>query len=439
MKPLEEVTCCIVDAGTFVPIARAMARSVAQCFYYSPWEQEFVGLERCCVGDGLPDIERQDDILDPDFLKKVDLWLFPDIGYGGLQRHLRHDLGKLVWGSMGASDLELYRTRFLDVVKKVGLEVVPHVKIRGLTKLANHLKEVENKWVKINRYRDNMETWHHIDWDHSQRELERLALMFGPLKECVVFVVVDAIDGDDENPVLEIGYDGWTVNGEFPESSFQGYEKKNQLYLGSLLPYEQMPEQVREVNKRFAPVLADYGYCNFWATEIRVKGDKFYFIDPTARMAGQTMEHLLHTCTNLPDVIYGGAAGELVVPEFGAEIAAEATLHYTGSNGGGEEWKTFKVPEEAEPWTALYRFCKYDGAYHFPPHKSDELGVVSGVGDTVQEAIESLHEHFALFDGEPVSIEDAGFVDLIEQIEDAQDEGVEFTDGKLPEPAEVIS
>ena len=432
MKDISEVHCCVIDAGTFVPLADRMARTCRKVSYYSPFESEYLGIERCVIGDGCDRFERVDEYMDPDFFDTVDLWIFPDIGFGGFQRYLRRE-GKLVWGSMGASDLELFRTRFLKVLRDVGLPVVPSIKIVGLTALAEHLQKVEDKWVKINRYRDNMETWHHIDYLHSQRELERLALAFGPMKEHVVFVVQDAINSEDGKPVVEAGYDGWTVDSEFPDESYYGYEAKNQLYLGSLMAWKDLPEEVRYVNESIAPILASYGYRNFWATEIRIKDGVPWFIDPTARMAGQTMEHLLETCTNLPDVIYRGAAGDLIKPEFSDPFAAEATLHYTAESDGG--WKTFQVPEAIEQWVKLYRYCKIDGVYQFPPHKSDELGVISGSGETVQKAIEDLKEHFEALSDEPVKIDTAGFADLIEQIEDAEREGVEFTEDELPDPS----
>ena len=224
--------------------------------------------------------------MDPEFYDKVDLWVFPDIGYGGFQRFLRRD-GKAVWGSMGASDLELYGPRFLKVIKDLGLPVINSVTCRGLTQLSEHLKGVEDVWVKVNRYRENQETFHWQDWTHGQRDLERLAHNFGPIKERVVFVVQDCIKGEDDSPVLEVGYDGWFItgpNGEphFPEQTFQGYEAENKTY-GSLLDYTDLPEQVQEVNKAFAPILSQYGYRNFMATEIRIKdGTPYFLIQPAA-------------------------------------------------------------------------------------------------------------------------------------------------------------
>lgn len=433
MKTTSEVTALVIDAGTFVPLACKLAESMERVFYYSPWESEYIDLHDCVIGDGIDNIERMDEFLDPDYLKKIDLAIFPDIGYGGLQRHLR-SLGIAVWGSMGASDMELYRTRFIKLLDKLGLPHVKSVTCRGLTALAAELKDTQNKWVKINRYRGNMETWHHVDWDHSQRRLEKLAVTFGGMKERVIFVVQDPIDSDEQEEVIEVGYDGWSIDGQYPESSFQGYEAKNELYLGAMRQYSDLPEEVRAVNEALSPELAAYGYRNFWATEIRIKGDQAFFIDPTARMPGQTGEQLLETCENLAEVIWRGAHGELVKPVWAHEFAAEATLHYKDHEP--DVWKVLRLPEDPEVrrWFKLYQFCEVDGLYHFPPSHSDELGVAIGVGDTPQEAIEHLQENLAELGDEPVCADTAQFADLINQIEAAEAEGVEFSDQPVPAP-----
>lgn len=433
MKDLADLTVCTVDYGTFIGLAQCMGKQVKKSLYYSPYETEYRNIETCVYGDGMSHIERVDDFMGD--LGEIDLFLFPDIGYGGLQKHLL-SLGKLVWGSRGASDLELYRTRFLKVIAECGLEVPPYVVCRGLTELSEVLKKTTDKWVKVNRYRDQMETWHHIDWRHSERMMESLACAFGPLKEHVVFVVQEAI-----NDALEVGYDGWAItdnNGQlqFPPLSYQGYEKKNQLYLGSARRYEELPSAVREINEKISPALACYGYRNFWATEIRIKDGIPHFIDPTARMAGQTMEHQLLTCENLPEVIYEGAKGNVAEPKFETPFAVEATLHLAGEC---EDWRTVAVPEDAEHCAVFYHCCFEDGAFHFPPSKNDEIGVVCGHGDTIEEAIENLKDNFELFKDTPVTIELSGFADLIEQIEDAESQGVKFSEDETPDPAIALT
>lgn len=431
MKSATETTACVVDYGTFIGLAERLSESYSKVYYYSPFEQEYEGIKTCVIGDGIKRLERMDEFLEPSVLNTIDLFVFPDIGYGGLQRHLR-SIGKLVWGSMGASEFELYRTRFLKLIGTLGLRVLPYKTVKGVTSLCEYLKSVERKWVKVNRLREDMETWFHLDWDHSQRELERLAIKFGGLKEHVVFVVQDEIED-----ASEIGYDGYTVNGKYPSVCFSGYEKKNELYLGSLLKYDQVPEPVQAVNSALSKVFEEYGYCNHFASEIRaVNNDEFYFIDPTMRMAGQTMEHQFRSCTNLPEIILHGAAGELVDPEYESRFAAEATLHYT--SGCAEDWKVLRVPDEARFCTSFYHFCEGDGLFHFPPGRNDEVGVVFGFGDTIEGALDSLKENMGLFGDQPVSIRFEDFSKLLEEIRLAEENGMEFTSQTVPEPETAL-
>lgn len=435
MKDEREIKATVIDYGSFQDLADALADYYGEVSYYSPCEAEFEDVKQCVIGKGLSRVKRVDEPLDPDFLKSQDLFIFPDIGYGGLQRYLR-SIGKKVWGSMGGSELELYRDKFLKTIESLGLETTKWVKIVGLTNLAEHLKAVEDKWIKVNRYRNNMETWHHLDYLHSQDKLTSLWAEFGGEADEVVFVVQDPIKGDDDEPVMEIGYDGWSVDGDFPECSFAGYEKKNELYLGSLRDYNKLPKEVRYINNEFSHILAGYEYRNFFATEIRVKGKKAYFIDPTMRMAGQTMEHILESCTNLGKVVWRGAHGELVKPEFSHQYAAEATLHFEAHSGG---WKTMAVPKKIERWVKLYHyFARGDNTYRFPPHKSDEVGVVIGLGNSIRASYDHLQENFSHLKQENVSIQVAGFVDLLKEIQEAEDHGMEFSDKPLPKPESVL-
>ena len=121
LKPVEEITACVVDYGTFISVAEKLGETVKKCYYFSPFEEEYTDLRECVKGTGLNNVKRCENFLDPDIFDDIDLFVFPDIGYGAMQRHLR-SLGKAVWGSMGASELEFYRTKFLEVVKATGLQ-----------------------------------------------------------------------------------------------------------------------------------------------------------------------------------------------------------------------------------------------------------------------------------------------------------------------------
>src|SRR5580693_1269344 len=135
MKPVEEVTACVIDYGTFCSISEKLAETMATVYDHTPWEQEYLDVRSCIIGSGLETVIRLDDFLDPAVFDTIDLFVFPDTNFSGLQRHLRA-LGKAVWGANGASELELYRTYFLDVLAEVGLPIIHSERIVGVTALA---------------------------------------------------------------------------------------------------------------------------------------------------------------------------------------------------------------------------------------------------------------------------------------------------------------
>jgi len=318
----------------------------------------------------------------------------------------------------------------VDTVKKLGLPMVHSEKIRGLNALSEYLKDKTNKWVKINEFRDNMETFHHQDWLHTIPIIRSLYTLFGGASEIVWFVVQDALDG-----ATEIGYDGLSVDGWFPDSSFQGYEKKNELYLGAQTKYDDLPEEVRLVNEKFSTVLKEFGYRNFFATEIRNHEGTPYFIDPTMRMPGQTGEQLLETMKNLSEVIWQGAHGKLIQPEWNAAFAASATLNYHGDH---DDWKVCRIPEAAKQWVKLCRYMQDGEDYHFPPNKRDDVGVVIGMGDTIEDTINAVRENYEAIGDDSLSVKLDGFMEILKDIHKAEEEGIEFTKQPIPEPETVL-
>lgn len=434
IKPTSDVVACVIDYGTFTSIAEKLSETMKEVFYYSPYEEEYQDIRRHAMGMGIPKVTKINDIFEPEIFNKIDLFIFPDIGYGGLQKHLK-SLGKAVWGTMGVNDIEISRTLFVDVIKQAGLPIIHSEKITGMTALRNYLQTVSDKYIKINRYRANMETWHHIDYNHSKLKLDSMDVIFGGMKEKVQFVVQDKID-----TVIEAGYDGWCIDGNFPKTSFQGYEKKNELYLGSLLPDKDIPDAVKFVNQKMAPLLKKFGYRDWWATEIRVTKDGTpYFIDPTPRMPGQTGEHQIENCLNFSEIIWYGANGIMIDPKWGWKFAAEATLHYDAGTldpAISMEWKALRIPKETKRWVKFYHYCRDGETIYFVPG-NDEVGVVIGVGNTVQAALDHLNRNLDELKSLPLHAEVAGFADLLKSIQKAQKEGINFAK-KVPSPQTVV-
>lgn len=430
MKDASQVTALVHDYGTFAFLANDLGRSFKKIYYTTPHEREFQSLAHCCIGDGLEGCERLDDWMEE--IPNIDLHIFPDIAMVGAQKYLR-SIGKSVWGSFDATGLEMSRTEFLKFVKDAGLPVAPSKTVIGVTALAEELKKSKQPlWIKINRFRDDCETWKHYSWPHSERDIEDLSVVFGALKEEVIFVVQEEIPSE-----IEIGFDGLSVDGWYPAETYMGPELKNVLYLGAKTKYGKLPDALKRINEAIRPYLKKIGYRNFLATEVRVAKDGTpYFIDPTFRMPGQTGEHMGETCSNLAEVIWAGANGEHVEPKLTSPFVAQATMTFTGDSN---HWRSLEIPDKVSRWTKLYHYCqKEDGVAIFPPRDCDELGVIIGTGTTINLAIKNLKKNFEAYDGQPVSIKAEGFASLLADIQKSEAKGVEFTEQKVPDPASVV-
>ena len=431
LKDVKDVVACVVDYGTFICVAEALAKVVKKVYFYSFTAEEFYSIGDLCKGSGLKNVERVNDVFIPEILDTIDLFVFPDIGYEGLQKHLK-SIGKAVWGSMGVDEIETMRDEFLTLLKKLGLPVIHSVPIKGVKNLRKHLSTVKDKYVKVNEFRKNMETWHHIDIEHSNAELNRLETEFGGMEDTVDFIVQDCID-----TIVETGYDGWNIDGQFPSVCSQGYEKKNELYLAALVEYKDVSDEISQINEAFEPLLKKYAYRNFWATEIRVKGDKSFFIDPTPRMPGMSGEQFMMTCENIADVIWQGANGVMVEPKFNTKVLAAATIYHTDYIDD-KHWMVLDIPEKLRPYVKLWHYCFHNGKFHWPPKDNNEVGLVLGAGNSIKEAIEHLKKNIELLKDEPVQFKLHGFKEILKDIVEAEKHGIYFNDQPIPDISDLV-
>lgn len=422
-------TALVFDHGLFVELAIRLARDFKRVLYYSPWMKGFPTVNDCVIGDGFRSIERVDDIWD--VLDEVDVFVFPDIQHSGLQLHLEQ-MGKNVWGSRKGDKLELQRAKFLKTLKEVGLPVGKWRHVVGLSNLREILKGEDDLFIKISRYRGSMETWHHKDYRMSDPILDQLAVKLGAAKESVPFIVCEPIKSD-----LEVGYDGFCIDGQFPSIGVQGYEIKDRAFVASVQKYEDLPKEVQDVNEAIAPLLRDYRYRNFWSTEIRIQDREPFFIDPCCRCPSPATEAQLELYDNWGEIIWEGAQGNLVDPNPVAKFAVESMIYH---NEDADGWRSLEIPDESRQWVKIYRVCKINGAYHIPPceNKMDEIGAVVGIGDTIQEAIDHLHETVEELKDQPVTVRTESLYDALKEIHKAEEQGVEFTEQEVPKPETAL-
>jgi hypothetical protein len=431
MKELSEATCLVFDHGLFTTLAERLARNgFKRVLYHSPYEEGFSKLNSAILGYGLEGVERCNDIWA--VKSEIDCAVFPDIEHGGLQLELESQ-GIPVWGSRHGDKLELLREKFHRVLGEIGLDVPKYRTILGLTKLREFLKANDGPWfIKISRWRGSFETQKFRSWKLDEGLVDAWSVKFGPAKEIVPFMVFDPIDTP-----LEIGGDTYGIDGAWPDRMLHGDENKDKAYLSAVTKFEEMPPQTREVLVAFSPVLKKYRYRNFWSMEIRVKGDKAYFGDATCRAPMPASPSNLENIKNLPEVIYQGAQGNLVQPDYEKPYTAEVLVNMKGDR---HAWGVTEIPKELDRWLKLPNSCMIDGVRCFPPDEQhgEAIGWLVAIDDTIEGLMNKVKEQCDLLpDGMSADLEP--LAELLEIVDTGEEKGIEFGKQAIPPPETVFS
>lgn len=272
MENLKTKSVLIYDYGTFTSLAERLGKDFGKVYYYSPWKSSYPKIAPSLIGEGLSNVERVNNLFD--YIDEVDVFVFPDIIDADLQLHLE-SLGKKVFGSRRGEELETNRAGMREYMKELKLPVGHYEIIKGVDALRLYLKDHKNVWVKIDTFRGDFETFQSKNYEYISTRIDVLEREFGILKNEVEFMVEDSL----ENKV-EIGYDGYCIDGKFPNSTVFGLEIKSLGYVGVFKDYKELPETVIDFNNKISEALKGYNYRNFWSTEIRVGSDKKgYMID----------------------------------------------------------------------------------------------------------------------------------------------------------------
>jgi hypothetical protein len=377
-------TVLIVDNGLFTELAVTLSKSFGRVLYFFPWMGAFPKSNSMMIGTGIPGVERIRNFWD--YTDEADLIVFPDIYAGDWQKQLVSQ-GKRVWGSRDGDELELYRKESKEHLKKIGLDIGKYAIIKGLDDLRKHLKDHKKQYVKVSTTRGDFETFYAKTYKLIEPRLDELELMLGAKKKGMEFIVEDAIED-----AVEIGYDGFTVDGQFPNQSMCGIEIKDMGYVGYFKDYKDMPKQVIEVNSKISPTLKEYEYKNFFCCEMRITRDGTpWIIDPMTRFGSPPSELIMNMYTNLDEILWMGAEGVCVDPIPEAKFGAELLIHSTWAD---KNWQAVDFPMEIRDNIKFRNLTIIDGRYYVVPQSVGlpEIGAVVATGNTEKEAIDKVKE-----------------------------------------------
>jgi hypothetical protein len=398
----------IIDNGIFCELAVKLSQWFGVVEYYSPWEEAFVKSNNRLVGEGVPGVKRQNEPLKD--IDGVDLFVFPDLYHSDLQLHLEK-LGKRVWGSRRGEELELYRDESKKYMKKLGLPVGEYRVITGMDALRAFLKTHKNVFVKVSVTRGDFESFQVKNYALIEPKLDELEHNLGEKKKIAEFVVEDGIEG------IEIGYDGYSIDGVFPKSAMLGLEVKDKGYVGHAWQYANMPPQITDFTKKMGPTLREYRYRNFMSTENRItKEKKSYMNDFCARQGSPPSELYINMFDNLPDILWYGAEGRCIDPVMSKPWGAEVIIDSFWSD---RNWQAIQFPKEMRDNVKLRQFTYINGQYYVIPQSegSTAVGAIVGAGATMAEAIKKVKDVAEKVEGYGIEIRSEALDDAQKEID----------------------
>jgi len=387
MTKLSEVKVLFHDYGPYSFMGPIMAREFNKVFYYSPWKGSLPRPERAMIGEGLDGVTNVDSFwsslneLDP----KRDLIVFFDVGEGDLQVSLRKQ-GYNVFGMGLAEELESNRHTFKKELKKMGLPVVPFEFIAGIDKLDKHLQTVEDKWVKVNKYRWLGETFPHVNHIHSKSRIDELSHVAQAYKQKIEFIVEDAI-----KDAIETGSDNLVSSKGYFDTCLYGFERKGKSYTAKVMDIEKLPKPVKQVLAKLIPYYKRTKPMGMFSTELRIDRDnKPWFIDATQRGGMPPTESIARNCKNFNAAIYAVATGDKIKLEWEAPYVSQIELK---SPRAAKESIVVEFPDKVKENVFVQNACKLDGVIHYiPQEKWDIVGAATGIGKSKEASREMAED-----------------------------------------------
>lgn len=419
MTDLKSKTICVVDNGLFVSFARTLAKEFGRTLYHKPFQSAFVRTNDLAPGRGFDELEWCEQPLE--IADEIDLWVVLDLYQSGLVEFLRA-AGHRVWGAGRGEEMELKRWEFKQHLKELGLPVQPMEHIFGMDKLREYLKKHDDVYVKTSFVRGDFETFHHDTYALSEPRLDDLAHVLGAKKDNYEFIVETPI-----KDAVEVGYDGFTVDGKFPKLAMQGYEIKDCGMVACVKPYEELSAPVKLINEKLKGDFQGYNYRGFFCSEIRyTKKKESYFIDPCCRLGTPSNELLQELFDGWGQVVWDGAEGICTTPKMKARFGVLAMIN---SEWAVNDWLSVHYPRKELDEHVKLRFHVRKGERDYVVPNVigiPDVGCVLGTGETLEKAVAQCKQRAKLIKGFQVHVNIEAIDKGLEVIKQGEEFGVKF-------------
>jgi hypothetical protein len=415
---LKTKSVAVIDNGLFAELASTLSRSFGKVYYTSPWLADFPSSAKVEIGEGFSDYERIRSIWE--VIDDVDLFIFPDLHQGELQEYLQSQ-GKRVFGARNGDELETQRTQAKAYFKELGIPQAPYEVIDGMDKLRKYLKGRKDKvWVKISLTRNDTETFPVEGYEGSKNRLDKLEADLGPAAAEMEFIVED-----DLPDTLDIAIDTYCIDGKFPTKALLGTEKKDEGYICAVKDWSQMPPKLTDIYETLSDPLEKYEYRCMLSLESRMGTGETFLCDPCCRGGSPPFELQLNMIKNLAEIMWEGADGNLIEPEFAGKYGVQFIVE--------SKWVVnnpllVEFPERYRDQIKFRYATQFGKELWIMPQRSDTPGFASIVvcGDSIDSCFDEAREISSSLKGIQVEACIGSVAGLRENLEEFAKMGVRF-------------
>jgi hypothetical protein len=384
MEDFKTRSVCICDNGIFQCLAETLGASFGKVYYHSPWVADYPSSYRTELGEGFAEYERIEDIWG--VIDDVDLFIFPELHQGSLQEYLAKQ-GKRVWGSRNGEELEVYRKEAKEFFASLDIPQAPYEVCKGMTALRKYIKsrDKDKLWIKISLTRSDTETFCAEGYDMVKNRLDDFEARFGPTAEYREFIVEDNLPD-----TYDLAIDTYCIDGKFPSKSLLGNEQKDEGYVGVVKDWGKFPPKMVDIYEKLSPALKEFQYRNFFALECRTGKDNMWLSDPCCRVGSPVFELELHMIENLPEILWEGADGKLVDPEYKGKYGFEVLLESLWVN---EHPLLVEFPDKYRDQIKFRYATQFpDGLWIMPQRQGPALGSIVAYGESIDDCVAEVEE-----------------------------------------------
>ena len=383
-------------SGDNVEHAVRLAKDVKEVYYYTVWEESFC-FKGFAIGMNMADnIIKVKHFFQPIVDRLVDWVLFLDGGEGYTCHFLREN-GAIpaVYGAGLGEDLEENRFETRKLEKKIGL---PHPKghktwqVTGIRELESFIKANPNKYVKLDVFRGDKESFPAKDDRSIQSDLTDLEVATGPLSEERPFMVEDFLDAPSETG-LDAHFNGQEVLRPFLVGIEHGIP-----YIGR--SYETGPPYIEDLIKKITPTLQEKNHRGAISIEQKVMNKHFAApIDWTMRNPSPLGIVYTAWIKNYTEVLWACSNALPIKVETASKyvLAVNLKCDYAHDN-----WLALGLQEKDRNKIKMWGCCRDgDGYYHIVKGSSGGIYIVI-LGNNLEKMLVDVEETAKKVDGRDI-------------------------------------